>query len=1016
MLFQQTVFKRNEECLALERALKFFPVVHLTGIEGVGKSTLVQDLLSNLKVPNHWYTLSNHLTLQELAGQRDLEIDDAISTLVQQVQKMTGHVIVWDNLHVLSPANQKKLIFEISNSCPQQKNLFLSDEDITPIKNEPVVRLGPLDFTNTKHFFSFFGVDYSEKQINLIFKQTGGIIAQLKLCLLDPESGVDPEQYLKTLSVPAIHAIQVLAFSPTTLFESDLRNDQPDSLSFAVETLKELERKYLVEFNKDHTILCREFIREGLRKSVDPTMAQKYRTQAAKLVLKRQGLDLITKLTCLLELSDLENAFVESQNLSLDHIEELNPNQLSNFGRILYENKKDLFGTQAWRLTRAYIHCLILQNKRSEAIEFCVHFLNQAKWDEFQEEQFLSAYDAFYWVNRSKESTKLDSLRSRIMNLSKKPIQFLFQIEQSFLVSQIQKKPRDSITTFLRILAEIESALKVGKVQDKDILILARGNCAFQLGIQFMEVQGYPDAIRYFELARDSFQSLKRKYLELFCEFNVCLILSYERRPERVHDKLQKLRTSSQIYGFPYLQAGVCLLLAEQHMDKLEFQKALSFIDEAQGRLDGGMPQNSQLAILTARIRILGQLRLQTTLKESIQDLSDRFGKLQKPLIDLLSIETQLDYRPVEDIVEKLEEETLKDEDTTYLDYYMLQRGVLPPGKKIESFLSEGLQAMSAALEFKIINAIQSRDIELVQSQVFELIGLLKSSNESSLVKIAASIFSLSMQTQKPERSFADLYKDVQLGPWTDSEKSFFQGWLSCVQAGRLFDRAAQLKVASSKDIERWGLWVLNTEVQMQVLVTNEGTMEIQAQDVDLNQPGIFLIERHNEVYFNGQAIPSFTKKPVLIQILSAILNSYPEHLSKSTLSSLLWPQAYDPSVHDARIYTSMQRIRDLLQDHVIENWKNGYRWSQKVPFAILKDNKATGLRHNRLQNLFVEFFKKRAQDVDPKLHWVTKKDLTEQIETSDATAKRTLAVLLKDGLIERTGRGSMIKYKIKSR
>lgn len=1005
-MFQLSVYKRNEECLALERALKFFPIVHMTGIEGVGKTTLVRDFLESTKVPNHWFTLSSHLTLQDIAGNRELDFDQAILSLIRQIQNLSNKIVVWDNLHFLSQANQKKLIYELMHACPTQKIIFLSDEDMIPIRNEPVIRLGPLDVTQAKKFFDFFESGYSEIQVNKIFKRTGGIIAQLKLCLLDPDSGLDPRYYLNSLTNSAREGILILAFSPVPLFESEIQS----------EDLLELERKYLIEIGKDKAIVCREFIRERLKEVIEQNEVGAWRMRAAQKILQRKNLDVATSILCALETSDIPLALNESRSLSLEKIEEFNQSQISQLAHSLLSAREKLFDSKAWRLIRILIHCLILQNKRADAIDFSFLFLKSVEWNDFQEEQFLAGYDALYWVNRSARFLEVETLRARMTNLAKRPIQFLFLIEQSFVAAQAQKKPQQTITNLQRILTDVESSIQQFTAKENSVLLLARGNVAFQLGIQYMEILNYPNAAHFFEIARDTFQSIKRKYLELFCEFNICLIFSFESKTERLNEKLQRLRTAAQIYGFPYLQAGVCLLLAEQHIEKMEFQKALTFIDEAQGKLDSGMPQNSQIAILASRIRILGHLRLGEALKESISDFMNRFGKNQKNLVELLSTETQYAYRNVEEIIEWMESEELKEEDTSHIELYLLQRGVLPPGKDLNSYFDDRLRSQTAALEYEIIQNVEAKDLESLKTRASELNRILGTSSEKSISQLAASILVLSLDDIKSNRTILDLMNDIQLGPWTNSEKAFFQSWLIALRDGIEFDRVQQLKVCTEREIERWGRWVVKKSTNEQVLVTPKGRVVVESTDIQPNTKGLFLIERQNEVFFDGLKIESFAKKPILIQILSAVLSAYPNHLTKSALSSLLWNESYDPSVHDARVYTSIQRIRQLIGESAIENWKTGYRWSQKVDFAILKENKSTGLRQNRLQNFFIELLRKRNLDSDPKHRWVSKKELVDQIETSDATAKRTLAILLKDGQIERTGTGSQIKYKIKGK
>ena len=173
---------------------------------------------------------------------------------------------------------------------------------------------------------------------------------------------------------------------------------------------------------------------------------------------------------------------------------------------------------------------------------------------------------------------------------------------------------------------------------------------------------------------------------------------------------------------------------------------------------------------------------------------------------------------------------------------------------------------------------------------------------------------------------------------------------------------------------------------------------------------GLVLIEHQGLIYYKQKKKDDFYKKPILRQILALILKIYPESMSKNILASTVWGEEYSPLIHDSRIYTSIQRIRDLLSSTAIENWNNGYRWSSREDFFYYVRDELQNVGQHKLKYLIIETLHKCKKNGKGS---IGRKELVESLGSSDATIKRFLYELMSEGKIRRSGAGSSVYYEI---
>ena len=74
--------------------------------------------------------------------------------------------------------------------------------------------------------------------------------------------------------------------------------------------------------------------------------------------------------------------------------------------------------------------------------------------------------------------------------------------------------------------------------------------------------------------------------------------------------------------------------------------------------------------------------------------------------------------------------------------------------------------------------------------------------------------------------------------------------------------------------------------------------------------------------------VVNLSRQPVLRDFLHVLMQSHGRRVSKEALIKAVWGEAYDPTVHDNKIYVTVRRLRLLLQDHdlnLILRERDGY-------------------------------------------------------------------------------------------
>ncbi|MBP9673977.1 MAG: tetratricopeptide repeat protein [Bacteriovoracaceae bacterium] len=120
--------------------------------------------------------------------------------------------------------------------------------------------------------------------------------------------------------------------------------------------------------------------------------------------------------------------------------------------------------------------------------------------------------------------------------------------------------------------------------------------------------------------------------------------------------------------------------------------------------------------------------------------------------------------------------------------------------------------------------------------------------------------------------------------------------------------------------------------------------LNAQVQDVTDTSVDIHL-DRHNRVvYEKNIGRVDFKHRFVLLEILFLLARQPGVYFDKESLAKLIWKNEYNPMIHDKLIYTSVSRLRKLIEKdensrQYILREKDGYTFNPKVTARFHNDN-----------------------------------------------------------------------------
>jgi hypothetical protein len=958
-----------------------YRLLHLTGLLGTGKTSLVKQFLAKQKKKAKWYTCVRILNISTILGSKAASIETAL----EEVSKTwsTFEVIVWDDLHQLKPEIRYLIIQFIKGLESPTQHILISEENLN-------LELG---FETPFHTLSgftkneveeFLEINKSKLDADTVFKKTGGLPLLMQMSLQAGQTQLDPQIWIQNISSEAQNGLRLLSLLPEGLEFSVCEKivQNPDAW-------EELKRKNMVSAqevdNETHYIL---------HSALQPVLEKWSQTPAAQLMASRllkENLNLSDLTLFRLAMSaenpqDHANLLFKITNSDL---ETLPSNALSLYQAPIVKTSQNMGKSDLlYHLKRLEIACSIFSGDRKQALKIIQQNLTSEFFEDLTEEKTWFGYEAIYWLMRSGQTEVAMVPVSQLINRAKSPVKELLSIEQA--LPFVAADPAKAIEILKRSLNVLKN------IQDSKIQQNAMAQAYFLLATSYWGLADYENTKAHYIESQKRYQAIKKPYFSAFCSFNLAGIYFYSRDWENFNQELNDLRIITKQFGYQYLAIGVHLLDALAAYEEGRESEAIRLVSlaESQARRMQVKKPWEDAAFAKAKILMsVGQvdraLQIISELKNSTltgKDAISRINLLEK--INYVTLDELLDVFPNP---EKIDDPFWKNQ-------------ILSKGHEIKNWLAVTPREHLLEAELSLSKAQKAQDENLFKQSLMKIEHWLNHFPEPNRERIALFCAKAHQETQAETKQYWIEMAELEWERWNVPQeiKSSLRQWIDSLK-----------KKKPHAPNSKWKNWIFQKdqiESGYQIL-THQNRFTVAEKPAPA-KIGATIDETAGEVYFKGKKITEFSKKPILRQILIRLLESHPSSLSKAALAAAVWGEAYSPLVHDSRIYTSVQRIRDLLKAEAIENWELGYRWNPSLPFQLIRTPFAKSRSEDRNQSLILDALRKRSKSGDG---WMKKSELAEAIETTDSTLKRALAALLEQNLIVREGQGPAVKYKWKS-
>lgn len=118
----------------------------------------------------------------------------------------------------------------------------------------------------------------------------------------------------------------------------------------------------------------------------------------------------------------------------------------------------------------------------------------------------------------------------------------------------------------------------------------------------------------------------------------------------------------------------------------------------------------------------------------------------------------------------------------------------------------------------------------------------------------------------------------------------------------------------------------------------------MEVEDVNDSSVDLYL-DRHNRViHEKALGVIDFKHRFVLLEILFLLAQNPGTYYNKEDLAKMIWKDEYNPLIHDKLIYTSISRLRKLIEPKGIKRQyilrgKDGYTFNPRVNARFHKEN-----------------------------------------------------------------------------
>jgi tetratricopeptide (TPR) repeat protein len=949
----------------------------MTGLLGTGKTSLVRHYLAKEKKKAKWYTCVRILNITTILGAKSASLEAALEEA--SLTWSQYEVIVWDDLHLLKPEVRYLIIQFIKGIESSTQHILISEENLSLELGFEVPAFTLSGFTQ-QEVEEFLEKNHSKLEASTVFKKTGGLPLLLQMSLQVGQTLFDPQIWVQNVSTDAQNGLRLLSLLP-----EGLESSVCEKIVASPDAWDELKRKNMVS-SIDSNYVLHAALQPVLEKWSQSDAAKK---QAAELLRENLNLNDLTNFRLALATDkpqEFENLIMKITNSEL---ESLSSTALAHYQSIIIKSLQRVESPELlYRLKRLELASYIYLGERKLALKMIQQNLTPEFFDQLTEEKTWFGYEAIYWLMRSGQTEVAALPVSLLINRAKTPVRELLTIEQALPFVA---------TDYAQAIQILNRSLGVLKnIQTPHIQQNALAQAYYQLAISYYGLKDFENSRKYYIESQKQYQAIKKPYFSAFCSLNLGWIYYYSRRWDDFLQELTELKAITKQFGYQYLAIGVHLFEALAAFEEGRESESIRLVSlaESQARRMQIKRAWEDCAFLKAKILLSsGQLERATQILGELKS-TNLITQNASTYIHLLE---KYEYLTLDELLDAFPQ-------TDKVDDPFWKSTLLTKGYDLKNWKPVTPREQLLDAELSLSKAQKAQDENLFKHSLMKIEHWLNRFPEPKFERIALYCAKAQQESQAEARQHWIEMAELEWERWnaTTGSKNSLRQWIDSLKKNRT--PPAQFK---------WKNWIFQKEeISTDYQIITHQNKFTSSEKPSPSKTGASVDETAGEVFFKGKKITEFSKKPVLRQILIKLLESHPSSLSKAALSAAVWGESYSPQVHDSRIYTSVQRIRDLINDDCIENWEQGYRWNPKIAFQLVKTPFVKNRTEDRIQNLILDSLRKRSKMGDG---WMKKSELAEVIETTDSTLKRALAALLDEALIIREGQGPAVKYKWKN-
>ena len=997
---------RQLEFGQISNFLMMGPSLIISGVKGVGKTYLVRQWLAQKAKNFKWYNLGNHLNLREVLGVEEKNIELALEDAANEWRNFD--IVVWDNFQYLAPSARSLLLSFIYNSGDETKHIFIGDENFLPLMplEASVIRLSPLNEIELKAYLEFLGIANIEHDINEIRRKTSALPLFINLLLQNRDMAQVFDQFkISTLPKEAQRIIKFLAILGRSVETADLLLALELNSDRGIAIIAELKNQYMIDEvpGCEGKIALSSFVAQMCMSAIKT----KDRLEMGRVILqhliKSNSSDRTLLLVHALKCEEYELAENLLKTYKIDEWQQYLPLSLDEIRDHLEKkvNPKDIQAVNI-NLSRALLQIYFITAQREKGV-----ILGESLLKFFESRDLLSGIDQEIVVdvirqqNRCHEFNQAYNNACQFLARVKDPYQSHLYIEMA--VSLLNKEPKRAAELLERVINRDISGTSF-MMLDK----LAQAHAHFQLARYFDDEKSSLKAQEHYEKALQQYDKLGQPYFSQVSRLNLLWIRVNEKHWLGFDSEFDLCYEICERYGYSYVLAGLHLLKSIELSDHLQFQESLERVEQSLTLLPKKANRQALLDVLCQKARVLNLMGKRKLARDVLGQISDIISA--EPSIALKrkrdSIELELNayMMSTNDLFEAIENQNLEINSEVGLQEILAQRGKYAisgtyPLAQVRGLEAQLQQSLLDDRDGTLATTLAGAESYLTRYPGAEVetlrILMVKAKQISGLEQRSEIIHDICIKLENAtfDADEARIYKNLLEGL-----EAFKQPTID-IPLG-IKEILLSLKLVNKE----------NHNLKLSVIELS-GRRDLNALDFTYNERDLVLLEKSGEVYFRGAILKDLMGRQTLRKLLNLLIEVYPSFVSKQNLALGLWAESYSPLTHDTRIYTSIKRIREVFGElDIIQSWSGGYRWNPNFSFAIVRDTEVPTGGFLRIEALLVSAFQQFRNQGKAE---VARSDLVDLVDSSEATVKRALANLVDRQLLERSGKGRSVTYRL---